>query len=247
MGAVRHGARLIFLSITQQKSLRIGFAVGIILFGRRIAFGQNGQLRPMVESTLCIRVYNTADVSSGVLDYASKEAATILLAAGIPTLWYRAFPDSLAAQTSHLSSSSVVPRVKPVDEPDCLVLCVVRGMPRGAFPAALGSAFPHAQSGPDVTIFYDRIERLERRAISAGATGSQILAYAMAHEIGHVLLDSTDHSPAGIMKGPWGQTEFERLTKGWLKFTDRQSEVMRQGAFRRAASKPRKKQDSCVQ
>ncbi len=245
---MRQAAQLIFPSIMRQKSLRIGFAVGTILLGRRTAFGQNGYSQPTVESTLCIDVHNTADVSSGVLGHAAKQAAAILLAAGIPTLWHRAFPDSLVGRTSHPNSPSVAPTVKPVDERGCLVLCVVRGMPRGAFPGMLlGSAFPHAQSGPDVTIFYDRIEQLEWLAVSAGATVSQILAYAMAHEIGHVLLASTDHSPRGIMKGPWGQTEFERLTKGWLKFTDRQSEVMRQSAFRRAALKPTIKPGSCVQ
>jgi hypothetical protein len=94
---------------------------------------------------------------------------------------------------------------------------------------------PCTQTAPDVTIFYDRIERLEMRPISGGATVSQILGYAMAHEIGHVLLGSTEHSADGIMRGPWKQPEFERRAKGWLQFTTQQSAAMRESAFRQAS------------
>ena len=145
---MRQAAQLIFPSIMRQKSLRIGFAVGTILLGRRTAFGQNGYSQPTVESTLCIDVHNTADVSSGVLGHAAKQAAAILLAAGIPTLWHRAFPDSLVGRTSHPSSPSVAPTVKPVDERGCLVLCVVRGMPRGAFPQRSDPHFRTPRAAP---------------------------------------------------------------------------------------------------
>jgi hypothetical protein len=97
--------------------------------------------------------------------------------------------------------------------------------------------FPSGQTlRVDATIFYDRIELIQPRPVSAGATASQILGFAMAHEIGHILLCSNQHSSSGIMKGPWGQAEFERLARGWLGFTLEQGVLMRQSVLRRAAS-----------
>jgi hypothetical protein len=100
-----------------------------------------------------------------------------------------------------------------LDDRNCLVLWVIRGTARNASPGALGFAVPRTQPGADVTIFYDRIERLEERALTADATAPQILGHAMAHEIGHLLLGSTKHSAAGIMKGHWEQADFERVAK----------------------------------
>jgi hypothetical protein len=66
---------------------------------------------------------------------------------------------------------------------NCLVLSITCGVSRNAYPIALGFSLLHTQTAPDVTIFYDRIERLEPRAVSAGATAPQILGYALSTKI----------------------------------------------------------------
>jgi hypothetical protein len=218
-----------------ESSLKMGLALAIISLGERTTLGQSGPPQSAPGWTFCIHVENSAGVSSGALTNASKTAVKILLAAGVPTEWQTSFPDSFERSKMPMNDPSVQPPSNR-DRRNCLILSVARGTPRNLFPGSLGFALPHVHSRADVTIFYDRIEGLERRPVSANATAPQILGYAMAHEIGHVLLDSTQHSLTGIMKGPWGEAEFQRLAKGWLGFTAQQGELMRESAFRRAVS-----------
>jgi hypothetical protein len=60
-----------------------------------------------------------------------------------------------------------------------------------------------------------------------------MLGHAMAHEIGHVLLGSTEHSPDGIMKARWSTTDYQKAAKGYMKFTPLQCNVIRERASRR--------------
>ena len=79
-------------------------------------------------------------------------------------------------------------------------------------------------------VCYDRVERLYRKQIAGTARGetarsattAQILGYAMAHEIGHLLgLDA--HPDLGIMSVAWGPTDLLNLAYGDLAFTPQQA------------------------
>jgi hypothetical protein len=59
----------------------------------------------------------------------------------------------------------------------------------------------------------------------------------MAHEIGHVLLGSTEHSPAGIMKANWGKTDYQRAQAGSMEFSAAQRRVMWERASMRLANR----------
>jgi hypothetical protein len=229
-----------------QTCLTIALAAGILSLGGQTASGQSGRSRTEPGWTLCIRVDDSARVSPGTLARGIEVAARVLLAGGVPTEWRTNSADSSNDPKTRTPKPVVLAPANSVGR-NCLILSITRGVSRQAYPVALGFALPYTQTAPDVTIFYDRIERLESRAVSANPTAQQILGYAMAHEIGHVLLGSTQHSSTGIMKGFWGQTEFERLAKGWLGFTTQQSEVMRESAFRRAALSQAAKGKSQIQ
>jgi hypothetical protein len=213
----------------------MGLLVATALLGGQTILGQSGPSQMLPEWTVCIDVENSAGVSLRILDNASKTAGKLLQAAGIPTEWEATLPDSVERLKMHIRDPNVHAPTS-TEGHSCLILSVTRGTPRNVFPDSLGFALPHAHSGADVTIFYDRIELLEWRPVSANATTQQILGYAIAHEIGHVLLGSTQHSPIGIMKGPWRQAEFQLLAKGGLGFTAQQCELMRKRAFRRAVA-----------
>jgi hypothetical protein len=228
-----------------KRSLKTGLAVATLVLGGR-AFGQSGPPQTVPEWTFCIRVENSAGVSLRILNNASKTAGKLLQAAGVPTEWDASFPDSFKMPKMPMNDPRL-PSSTNADGRSCLVLSVTSGTPRNVFPDSLGFALPYAHSGADVTIFYDRIELLEWRPVSANATTQQILGYAMAHEIGHVLLGSIQHSPIGIMKGPWREAEFQLLAKGGLGFTPQQCELMRKRAFRRSvALRPRNQRKICT-
>jgi hypothetical protein len=113
-------------------------------------------------------------------------AGRVLLAAGVPTEWQTDPTVSSKDLKTNKPKPTVLAPANSVER-TCLILSVTRDASRHAYPGPLGFALPHTQTDPDITIFYDRIERLESGPISGGASVSQILGYVMAHEIGHVL------------------------------------------------------------
>jgi hypothetical protein len=87
-------------------------------------------------------------------------------------------------------------------------------------------------------VFDDKVEALFQTGLSAYRTGhidrrvseSQILGIAIAHELGHLLLDLQGHSAEGIMRGEWGLRDLRNATFGMLLFTPQQAEVLRANA-----------------
>lgn len=98
---------------------------------------------------------------------------------------------------------------------------------------SLGFSLPSSEGGIMAVIFYDRIEEL-RQAGVAGA--GEILGYAVAHEVGHLLLGSAIHSSAGIMSSPWSR---EDVKLARLLFTPQQARAMRGEVMRRMHLPPR--------
>lgn len=120
---------------------------------------------------------------------------------------------------------------------------------------SLGTAMPASVTGlapgtgPDrllVQVFYDRVGALARRETqrqaateaqgnaAPAATAAQILGEAIAHEIGHILLNLSVHSRAGIMRGPWDLNDLRDIAGGYLGFTKQQGEVIQAEVARRA-------------
>jgi hypothetical protein len=96
---------------------------------------------------------------------------------------------------------------------------IERGFPDNYLPYELGYALPDALTGVNAAVFYDRIERLHK---SADIDLSTLLGHAMAHEIGHVLLGAREHSPRGIMKARWSQSDFWPPEVRFMAFSDLQ-------------------------
>ena len=54
-----------------------------------------------------------------------------------------------------------------------------------------------------------------------------LLAHAIAHEIGHVLLRTASHRLAGIMAGGWSAVEFRMIRQSGLFFDNADARLMR--------------------
>jgi hypothetical protein len=127
--------------------------------------------------------------------------------------------------TSHGTSSRHP--VSRDDIRDHLVLRLVRDYPERSLPRALGYSLPDARFGVNATVFYDRIETVSKMG---DVSLSAMLGHAIAHEIGHVLLGTTDHSPSGIMKARWVRADFRQAGMGLMQFTAREGEAIRKGS-----------------
>jgi len=71
------------------------------------------------------------------------------------------------------------------------------------------------------------LKRIETIAQGSSATRGQVLGHAAAHEIGHLLLGTLEHSPHGIMKADWKGRTLEGIARRGMVFSTRQAEHMR--------------------
>lgn len=74
------------------------------------------------------------------------------------------------------------------------------------------------------TIYHGSVRQL---CASHGLYEEQVLAAAMTHEIGHLLLRSNQHSADGIMAGHWDQPDYQLIAQGQLAFSPGQVETLR--------------------
>lgn len=201
--------------------------------------GGSGKSKSQIdlEHPLCIRLYNAAAVPSATLKSATAEVTRIFATSGINVIWEQPATETPEDRGTDMSSAPLPGRQR--GHP----YIAVRILPRTATsirPGALGFALPFAQTGAQVSLFYDRVEATAR---SQSVTPYVVLAYAMAHEIGHVLLRSSEHSAAGLMQARWNQTTWRLATGGLLSFLPQQREriritVLKLSAMRESPERP---------
>jgi len=82
-------------------------------------------------------------------------------------------------------------------------------------------------------VFYTRVERVARTYLNTSRRRGMndtynviVLAHAMAHEIGHLLLPY-GHSATGLMRADWDAKDMRLAVHGRLNFTGEQAELIR--------------------
>jgi hypothetical protein len=104
-----------------------------------------------------------------------------------------------------------------------IALDIVAFAPPGLADRILGLAQPFAATGLNVRVFNDRVQNAAARESRPHAT---VMAHAIAHEIGHVLLRSNLHTRWGLMSNVWTSREYAWMETGGLLFTEEQSRTM---------------------
>jgi hypothetical protein len=186
--------------------------------------------------TVIIHVYNSAEVDHKTLMEAEKVATEIFRKVGAESRWLDVALTSESKQENSVDQGSfnlshirvnIYPRL--MDER------------LGLSNKVLGLA---PGTGPDrqvIYVFYNRVETLAHSQVRAADEGSirrpattpQILGHAIAHEIGHLLLNLESHSATGIMRGDWDLNDLQGVASGFLLFTPQQAEVIRAEVARR--------------
>ena len=72
-------------------------------------------------------------------------------------------------------------------------------------------------------VFYERVLTF---AHDHGRPVATILAYTIAHELGHVLLPAPAHAATGLMKAEWGDDDLRHFAAGESMFTTTQAQLM---------------------
>ena len=170
-----------------------------------------------------IHLYDQAQVPSDTLHFALAEANRVYKAAGIELIWERPAAGAEEAQGTDMSS-----RPGESNTRSHVAVRIIRGMPGNCFPGALGYALPHARAGANVSIFFDRVETFSAQFIVASYV---VLGDAMAHEIGHVLLRSPEHSAGGLMRARWDPNTWRMAASGLLSFDKTQVRRIRESVL----------------
>jgi hypothetical protein len=97
---------------------------------------------------------------------------------------------------------------------------------------SLGFAFVDLDTGGGwlATVYADRVEEM---AGLCGVDAAGLLGRAIAHEIGHLLLGTNEHTTHGLMRAGWSGADLRRDRATQWRFGGRESEQMR----RRLASR----------
>jgi hypothetical protein len=213
------------------------FVLGLVMTGRASAFAQTtaaGSADTIL--TVTIHVHNYAEVDRKTVLEAEKITAGIYRKVGVATRWTNAPLAPKINQENSMNQS-------PVDLTDIDLNIVPRVMAdRLGLPNKVMGLAPGTEPDRQVVfVFYDRVEVLaqsQARAVFEGsihspATTAQILGHAVAHEIGHLLLNLESHSATGIMRGDWDLNDLRGVASGFLLFTPQQTEVIRAEVVRR--------------
>ena len=164
---------------------------------------------------LTVSVFNDAGVEPSVWSQAQSRATEITRHSGISLTWLDCgfpagrMPDSNCGAISYPAHLSVriVAKVSPV---------------KGDI---FGQTFQDAAGeGNYVLVYYAGIK--EFRAATTVPTG-ELLGCVIAHELGHLLLGTASHSPAGLMSGVWQDAELQQAVRHNLFFTSGEGDRMR--------------------
>lgn len=166
-----------------------------------------------------VMVYVTGDdTAPGSVDYGARAIVTWMFArAGVRLAW----------------RDGELGRGAPSRSP---VLIQVRFTGEGSGEASRGAlayALPFGDGATAITVMYDRI-----RWVAGRSTREQlILAYTLAHEIGHILERTNWHAQTGIMKAHWSGQDYDATERKQLGFTSDDVDLIIEGAERAESAK----------
>ena len=138
-----------------------------------------------------LEIDNDAGVPAAVLKTSQDEVARIFAEAGLGVEW---------TATGPRFTVQMVARA-PVDT--------------SAAPPVLG-VVSRTPAGATAHIFFNQVEDL---ALRSRVAVSRLLAYVVAHEIGHLLVPQMPHSFIGLMKADWDPDTVREAAAGSLTFT----------------------------
>jgi hypothetical protein len=169
-----------------------------------------------------VQVYDYTGLSPAAFHEFVARTQEILAGAGV-SLEVDACARGAALCESHSGSSRQI------------VIRVIADTPKGMKNIRLeilGQSVADHDGGTLATVF---LRPAEEKASDANLPRIVVLAYAAAHEIGHLLLGNS-HSPQGLMKATWGANDFLAMSQNDLHFSREQARKLnsRYGTARRA-------------
>jgi len=188
-------------------------AGGGTALGRARGLGAD-QVRP----TITLLVFNYAAIDERRLVEAEKEASRVFDRAGVTLSWHAC--GGTGQPVSDLACASD-------DDPRMIKVRLVKRILDGSHltdDGTLGFAV-----GQMATVSYVRAQEISNAEIE---NVECLLGYAMAHELGHVLMPGRPHTADGIMRADWDTVDLSRISQGSLSFRADEKALIRAEAKR---------------
>jgi hypothetical protein len=196
---------------------RVGVLGAIaILFGTGTATAE--------ATDIVVRVFNNYGVPPDDLRDAQTYAAAALSGAGVNVTWINCWHGALEAADA--------PARCREDVGGDLVLRLQRAATaNGDRYVSLGFALVMPEGTPFLaTVYADLAEGV---AMRAGVAAQPVLGRAIAHELGHLLLNTNSHPDDGLMRGTWSQQELRRnVSRDW-EFQEQEAASLRAAVAQR--------------
>jgi hypothetical protein len=164
----------------------------------------------LLAAALVLQISNFSGAPAAIVRDAQHEVTRLYDAIGVHTEWI----------------ASPGPSAEPQSTIRVVLLPYETGDLRGRDRTVMGAATRTAAGNAVAYVFYRRVRaEADRYDVPAGA----VLACAIAHELGHLLLPHDGHGPAGLMRASWTGDEFLRAQQGLLRFLPAEAERIRAG------------------
>lgn len=175
--------------------------------------------------TIVIRSYNNAGVPAADLAAARAHTEAVLQQAGLNIVWADCWTGGpreadAGARCQEPVGGDIVLRLQKTRETD-----------RSKFVSMGFSLVKTEGAAPFLSTVY--VDRAESVARVAGTDPRRVLGLAIAHEIGHVLLNSNTHSTAGLMRADWSSAELRRKDEAAWHFLEAEAAHARASALDR--------------
>jgi hypothetical protein len=158
--------------------------------------------------TALVLLQNDARVPSDLVARAQLEVTRLYALIGVEIVWI----DEVPASGERFRTVSLV-RWEPAP---------------GALPAStLGVTYAGSQRPGRLAYVF--MERVERAAQKFTASIYNLLAVAIAHELGHMLMPEKAHAKRGVMEESWTDADFRSASAGLLYFSAESGTLIRRG------------------
>jgi hypothetical protein len=170
---------------------------------------------PAPTYTLTVALFNDARVPPTVLAGGQETASHIFAESGIDIRWMLCGREDESLEERNACGQP--------EFPDHLDMHIVNGCPHLAS-SVFGISYVSPEGiGTQADVFYARVAAFRQ----SPAELSILLGYAMAHELGHLLLGPNSHSPTGLMRADWRTKELTYMAQGGLGFGEGQTQTMK--------------------